>query len=132
MREFNLLSSAYIRHTPIERICQRILAQIIFRDKPFFYQFAPTCFRNIQMRAVWRRERQRRNFLLLYPKNYFTTRPEWICKPEIPCAYSYIFWLKGTQLKQWLAPCLKPAVNSSCTRMSKPVILLVPWGKDAK
>lgn len=30
MGEFNLLPSAHIRHTSIERICQTVLAQIIF------------------------------------------------------------------------------------------------------
>lgn len=54
MGEFNLLPFAHIRHASIERICQTVLAQIIFWIKPFFFQLAPKCFRNSQMRAVWR------------------------------------------------------------------------------
>ena len=58
MRELNFLSMSHIRQTSVQRICEIILTQIVVRIKPFFLQFTPKRFGNIQMWRIRREEEQ--------------------------------------------------------------------------
>ena len=58
MREINFLTMSHIRQTSVQRICEMILTQIVLRIKPFFLQFTPKRFGNIQMWGIRRKEEQ--------------------------------------------------------------------------
>jgi hypothetical protein len=52
----------------VSRIKGPVFFQIIFRIEPFFLELSPYCFRNIQMRRVWRQESDEQSTLL--PERY--------------------------------------------------------------
>ena len=54
MRKIDIQVSPQCGHRSVDRIKERILVEIIFRIEPFFLQFSPKRFSNVQMRRIWR------------------------------------------------------------------------------
>ena len=54
MRELKFFTVSHISQTSVQRMCEIILTQIVLRFKPFFLQFTPKRFGNIQMCRISR------------------------------------------------------------------------------
>ena len=54
MGEINFQVFSQFSHTSIYSIKKIILIKVILWIEPFFFQFSPHCFSNVQMRGVWR------------------------------------------------------------------------------
>lgn len=58
MREINPKSLIHIRQAPVQSVRQLIMAQVVWRVEPFFLEFAPQGFCNIQVWRIGRQEEQ--------------------------------------------------------------------------
>lgn len=64
MREIYFLSFTHISQASVNSVRQHIPIQIIRRVKPFLLEFSPKRLGDIQMRRVWRQEKQIQSSLL--------------------------------------------------------------------
>ena len=56
MGEINFQIVSQVSHTSVDCIKEPVLIKIILWIEPFFFQFSPDRFSNVQMRRVWRKK----------------------------------------------------------------------------
>ena len=56
MCKIDIKFSSECRQSPVRSIQQGFCGHIVRRPEPFAFEYAPQCFRNVQMRGIWRQE----------------------------------------------------------------------------